>query len=109
MVMRRKESEILAEDKDHGDSFHHFFAALIQTYPARGHIHEPSFLVKICYGYPALDGIIRVHRAEKMNRHLVRDQKELRRFAAPPCLICSLDINWHSGVFQAGLGLKGPL
>jgi hypothetical protein len=76
MVMRRKESKTLAADEAHSDSFHHFFAALIQTYPTRGYIYDSSFFMEICYGYPALDGIIRVHGPEKIERHLVCDKIE---------------------------------
>jgi hypothetical protein len=58
-------------------TLHYFFAALIYAYPVRGYIREPSFLVEICYGYPALDGIIRVHGPEKVKCHFVCDKIEV--------------------------------
>ena len=77
VVICREETEISATDEADSAPFHHFFATLIQTYPVRGYIHDSSFLTKICYRHPALDRVIRVHRAEKIEGHLVCDKIEI--------------------------------
>jgi hypothetical protein len=75
--MRREEIKFLTADKTDSMAFHDFFAALIEAYPVRGYIHEPSFLVKICYRYLTLDRIICIHASEKVEGHLVCNKIEI--------------------------------
>jgi hypothetical protein len=77
VVISRNWIGILATDEADSVSFHHFFAALIQTYPAGRYIDEPSCLVEICYAYPAFDHIICIYWSEKDEGHLVCDKIEI--------------------------------